>query len=63
MVKRDQMGSCEKVRVSGEEIQKVDTFICLGVKITTDDGMGKEVVHRVLDGRQVWGMMEKLISR
>ena len=30
------MGSCEKVRVNGEEIQEVDKFNYLGVMISTD---------------------------
>ena len=40
-------GSCEKVRVSGEEIQEVDKFNYL------DGGMGEEGAHRVLEGRKV----------
>ena len=60
MVKRDQMGSCEKVRVSGEEMQKVDKFNYLGATISTDGGMEEEVAHTVAEGRMVWGTMAKL---
>ena len=54
------MGSCEKVRVSGEKVQEVEKFNYLGVVINTDGGMGEEVAHRVLEGRMVWGTMAKL---
>ena len=40
MVKEDQMRSCEKVRVSGEEMQQVNKFNYLGVMINTDGGKG-----------------------
>ena len=60
MVKMDQMESCEKVRVNGEELQEVDKFKYLGVMISTDGGMGEELAHRVLEGRKVWGTMAKL---
>ena len=59
-IKKDQMGSCEKVRVNGEELQEVDKFKYLGVMISTDGGMGEELAHRVLEGRKVWGTMAKL---
>ena len=52
-IKNDQMGSCEKVRVNGEELQEVDKFDYLRVMISTDGGMGEEVAHRVLEGRKV----------
>ena len=35
------MGSCERVRVNGEEMQEEDKFKYLGVMISTDGGMGK----------------------
>ena len=38
-IKKDQMGSCEKVRVNGEELQEVDKFNYLGVMISMDGGM------------------------
>ena len=44
MVKQDQMGSCEKVRVSGEEMEEVGKFNYLGVMIITNGGMGNDVV-------------------
>ena len=59
VVKKDQRRSCEKVRVTGEEIVEVDKFYYLEV-ISRDDGMGKEVAHKVLKGRKVWGAMAKL---
>ena len=59
MVKEDQMGSYEKVRMSGDEMQK-DKFNYLGVMISTDCGMGEEVAHMVFEGRKVWGTMSKL---
>ena len=59
-IKQDQMRSCEKVRVSGEEMQELDKFNYLGVMISTDGGMREEVARRVLDGRKVWGTMAKL---
>ena len=52
------MWCCEKVRVSGEEMQEVDKFN--NVVISTDGGMGEEVAHRVLEERKVWGTMVKL---
>ena len=52
-IKKDQMGSCEKMRVNGEEMQEVDKFNYLRVMISTDGGMGEEVAHRVLEGRKV----------
>ena len=39
MVKKEQMESCEKVKVSREEMQEVDKFNYLGVIISTDGGM------------------------
>ena len=54
------MGSCERVRVKREEMQEVDKFNYLGVKINTEGDMGKEVAHMVSEGRKVWGMMAKL---
>ena len=59
-IKKDQLESCEKIRVNGKELQEVDKFKYLGVMISTDGGMGEEVAHRVLEGRKVWGMMAKL---
>ena len=59
-IKKDQMGSCEKVRVNGEEMQEVDKFNYLGVMISTDGCMGEEVAHRVLEGRKVLETMAKL---
>ena len=41
-IKKDQLGSCERVRVNGEELQEVDKFNYLGVMISTDGGMGEE---------------------
>ena len=38
----------------------MDKFKYLGVMISTDGGMGEEVAHRILEGRKVWGTMEKL---
>ena len=60
MVEKDQMGSCEKVRVNGEEIQEVDKFNYLEVMISTDGGMGDKVPHRVPEGRKVWRTMANL---
>ena len=48
------MGSCEKVRVNGEELQEVDKFKYLGVMISMDGGMGDTVAYRVLEGRKLW---------
>ena len=36
------MGSCEKVRVNREEKQDVDKSNYLGVRISTDGGMGRK---------------------
>ena len=41
LVKKDQRGSCEKVRVSGEEMQEVDKFNYLGMMISTNGRMGR----------------------
>ena len=60
MVKKDQMGSCEKVRESGKEMQEVDKFNYLGVMISTNGSMGEEVAHSVIEGRNIWGTMAKL---
>ena len=60
VVKKDQRGSCEKVRVSGEEMQEVDQFNNLGGMISTDGGMGKKVTHRVLEGRKFWETVPKM---
>ena len=60
VVKKDQMRSCEKVRMSEEKMQKVEKFNYLGVMISKDGGRGKELAHRVLEGRKVWGTMAKL---
>ena len=38
MIKKDQMGSCKKTRMSGEERQEVDKFNYF--VINTDAGMG-----------------------
>ena len=48
MVKKDQMRSCEKVQVNGEEMQEVDKFNYLGVRINTDGSIGEEVANRCL---------------
>ena len=53
------MGICEE-SVIGEEMQEVDKFNYLGVMISIDCGMGEEVAHRVLAGREIWEMMAKL---
>ena len=52
VVAKDQRGSCEKVRVIREDTQEVDKFNYLGLMTSTDDGMGKEVAHSVLEGRR-----------
>ena len=59
-IKRDQMGSCEKVKGNRGEVQEVDKLNSLGLMIGTDGGMGQEVVHRVLEGKKVWETMAKL---
>ena len=55
VVKNDQMGSCERVRVSIEEMEEVDKFNNLRVMVSTDGGMVEEVAHIVLenDGKVV----------
>ena len=60
VVKMNQRGSCENARVSEDERQEVDNFNYLSVIKSTDGGMGEEVAHSVLEGRKVWGKMEKL---
>ena len=60
MVKKDQMESCEKVRVSGDEMREVDKFNYLGVMLSTDGGAEEEEAHRVLEGKMVKGTMAKL---
>ena len=60
MTKKDQRGSCEKVRVSGVERRKIDKLNYLEVMIRKDDSRGrrlKEVAQMVLDGRKVWRKM------
>ena len=59
-IKKDQVGSCQRIGANGEEIQEVDKFNYLGVMISTNSGIGEEVAHRVLEGRKVWGTMAKL---
>ena len=56
-IKKDQMRSCEKVRVNGEELQEVDKSNYSGVMMSKDVRMGEEVAHRVLERRKVWGTM------
>ena len=41
-------------------MQEVEKFNYLGVMICTDGGRGKEVAHRVLEGRKVLWAMAKL---
>ena len=43
-IKKEQMGSCERVRVNREELQEVGKFNYLGVMISKDGGVGEEVV-------------------
>ena len=62
MIKRNQMGNCENVRVNGEEMQEMDKFNYLGVMIGSDGGMKEEVAHRVLVGRNVLGTMANLLK-
>ena len=38
----------------------MEKFNYLGVIIRTDGGIGEEVVHGVLEGRNLWGKMAKL---
>ena len=45
VLKKEQGESWEKFRVSVEEMQKVDKFNYLGVLISTDGDIGKEVVQ------------------
>ena len=52
-INKDQVGSCERVRVNGDEIKEGVKFNYLGVMIRTDGGMGEEVANRVLEGRNV----------
>ena len=40
VVKKNQMGSCKKVRMNGEEMQEVNKFNYLEVMISTGGGMG-----------------------
>ena len=54
-ITKDQMGSCERVRVNGEKMQEMGKFNYLEVTISTDGGMGEEVAHRVLEGWQSSG--------
>ena len=49
VVKKDERGSCKRVCVMEEEMQKVDKFNYLGMMIGTGGGMGEEVAHRVLE--------------
>ena len=49
VVKKDQRGSCEKVRVSGEEMEEVGNFNYMGMTISTNGGTEEEVAHRVLE--------------
>ena len=60
VTEKDQMGSCERVRVRGEEMKDVDKIHFLGVIVITDDGIGKQAAHRVLKGRKLWGTMAKI---
>ena len=53
-IKKDQMGSCKKVRVNGEEIQEVDKFNCLGVIICMDGGMGRNWLKGYLREESMW---------
>ena len=52
-VKKDQMGSYEKVRVNKEEMHKVDKYNYLEVMISRDRSMGEEAAHKVLERRKV----------
>ena len=61
-IKKDQMGSCEMVRVNGEELYEVDKFNYLGVMISTDRDMGEEMGHRMFVGRKVWGRDGKVFE-
>ena len=47
-VKKDQRGSCEKAKVSGEEMQEVNRFSYLGILISADVGMEDKVAHMTL---------------
>ena len=61
MVKKDQMGSFDKVRISREEVQEVGKLNYLRVMMRKDDvGMDEEVGHRTREGRKFWGTMVKL---
>ena len=40
-------------------MQEVEKFNYLGVMISTNDGMGEEVAHRILEEIKVLGMMAK----
>ena len=51
--RKDQMGSCEKVRVNWEEMQVVNKFNYFEVMISMDVGMGEEVGHRVLEEKSL----------
>ena len=59
VVKKNQMGSCEIVRESGEEMQEVSKFNYLEVMVNTDGGMEDEVTHRELEERKIWITMER----
>ena len=57
VVRKNMRRSCEKMWVSGEEMQNGDKFNYLEVMIGTDGGMGEEVAHMLLERRRVWGTM------
>ena len=41
-------------------MQEVGRFKHLGVMISADDNMEEEIAHRVMEGRNVWGIMANL---
>ena len=53
MVKKDHRRNCEKVKVSGEEMQEVGKFNYMGVTISTDSSMTYDVTHSMFEGRKL----------
>ena len=49
MIKKAELGTCEKVRVNGEEKHYLE------VMISTDGDKGEEVAHSVLGGEERFG--------
>lgn len=59
-VMRFNAASKEKVIVNGEELEDVDSFVFLGVKVSTTSGADDDITSRLCEARAVFGKLSRV---